>query len=245
MILQFYEFKIRCKKTREALSVYNKIITQDVVRDLEKTAGGEGAIEHLVVDANKQETKTNYDEFYDECPVRSESSQDKPTQADNVNFIKIELIQPTTMNEDVIGMADEKSSSIRNCQHCSEIFSKRSDLNKHLKTVHKDKTLVCDVCHQAFTQIQTLKRHSKIHQSDQRNKLCPFCGKCFVRTDDLRRHVRIHTNERYGRIPFSLISKSKHPSHKIPSQYFKRIRFLILGLTLVINATKDTSKRPN
>ncbi len=182
--MQYYEFKIRCKKTREALILYNKIITQDVVRDLDKTIDTK-------IQSNSRQDIDFGDEFNDNSPARPESSQDK---TEDLNVIKIELFQ-SPVNESVDNAAEDKLSVI-SCQHCTEGFVKRSDLNKHLKTVHKDKTLVCNVCQQSFTQIQTLKRHSKIHQSDQRNKLCPFCGKCFVRTDDLRRHVRIHTNER-------------------------------------------------
>lgn len=186
MILQYYEFKIRCKKTREALLLYNKIITQDVVRDLDKTAGTQST---LSVEVSQHET-IEYEDFTGNGNDHQESSQDKP---EDINVIKIELFDPIN---DAINNANNDKLGVINCEHCSDSFFKKSDLNKHLKTVHKDKTLVCDVCNQSFTQIQTLKRHSKIHQSDQRNKLCPFCGKCFVRTDDLRRHVRIHTNER-------------------------------------------------
>lgn len=193
MILQYYEFKIRCKKTREALILYNKIITQDVVRDLDnnKTTTGTKTTENPIsVELNQPET-IEFDDFTDDnSPDRPESSPDRP---EHNNVFKIEVFDP--MHENTHDAASEKLPVV-SCEHCAEHFVKRSDLNKHLKTIHKDKTLVCDVCNQSFTQIQTLKRHSKIHQSDQRNKLCPFCGKCFVRTDDLRRHVRIHTNER-------------------------------------------------
>lgn len=188
MILQYYEFKIRCKKTREALILYNKIITQDVVRDLDKT---DIKVQNTIsVELAHQSETMYFDDYNDNSPDRPESCQDT---TEHVNVIKIELFDP--MNENIDNATSEKLPVII-CEHCSESFVKRSDLNKHLKTIHKDKTLVCDVCNQSFTQIQTLKRHAKIHQSDQKNKLCPFCGKCFVRTDDLRRHVRIHTNER-------------------------------------------------
>lgn len=188
MILQYYEFKIRCKKTREALILYNKIITQDVVRDLDKTTGFK--TQNIITVEMNQEEPIDFDDFNGNSTDHPESPQDKH---DHINVIKIELFDQ--MNESIHNADSEKLPTV-SCDHCSESFVKRSDLNKHLKTIHKDKTLVCDVCNQSFTQIQTLKRHSKIHQSDQRNKLCPFCGKCFVRTDDLRRHVRIHTNER-------------------------------------------------
>lgn len=191
MILQYYEFKIRCKKTREALILYNKIITQDVVRDLDKTTGGmKTHLNTISVEMTHHET-VDFDDFHGNSTDRPESSQD---QSEHINVIKIELFDQ--MNAESVDNADSEKLTIVKCDHCTERFAKRSDLNRHLKTIHKDKTLVCSVCSQSFTQIQTLKRHSKIHQSDQKNKLCPFCGKCFVRTDDLRRHVRIHTNER-------------------------------------------------
>lgn len=191
MILQYYEFKIRCKKTREALILYNKIITQDVVRNL-VNASDTNMPNTISVELNQPET-INFDDFNANSPDRPVSSHSQD-HSEQISVVKIELFDP--INENINNAASEKLPVASSCEYCSESFVKRSDLSKHLKTIHKDKTLVCDVCNQSFTQIQTLKRHSKIHQSDQRNKLCPFCGKCFVRTDDLRRHVRIHTNER-------------------------------------------------
>lgn len=185
MVLKCYEFKIRCKKTREALILYNKTITQDIVRDLnDKTT--------VIKNQNTTQVELDEKDTLDFTDFNDNSNEPELTQEcdkpELINVIKIELFDQLTENINKVPLLT--------CEHCSESFLKRNDLSKHMKTIHKDKTLVCDVCNQSFTQIQTLKRHSKIHQSDQKNKLCPFCGKCFVRTDDLRRHVRIHTNER-------------------------------------------------
>lgn len=185
MVIKCYEFKMRCKKTKEALILYNRIITQDIVRDLDdKTMKNQNTTQ---VELDEKET-IDFTDFNDSSNDPELTGDcDKP---ERINVIKIELFDQMSEN------TDKDKLPVLTCGHCLETFSKRSDLNKHLKLTHKDKTLVCDVCNQSFTQIQTLKRHSKIHQSDQKNKLCAFCGKCFVRTDDLRRHLRIHTNER-------------------------------------------------
>lgn len=173
MVLKYYEFTSRCKKTRTVLKTYHKMI----LRDLDKTTAVKS--ENTIPDELNQNDSIDFDEFNDNSNDRLEISQDcdKP---EHISAIKIELYD--RLNEHFTNIDGDKLT-VNSCGHCSESFTKRNDLNKHLKTIHKDKTLVCDVCGQSFTQIQTLKRHSKIHQSDQKNKLCPFCGKCFVRSE--------------------------------------------------------------
>lgn len=91
------------------------------------------------------------------------------------------------------------TTKIFGCKECFESFERVIHLDKHMKSAHPDTKInkfVCSQCNQIFSQAQTLARHAKIHQINQRNKLCTFCGKCFMRSDDLKRHTRIHTGER-------------------------------------------------
>lgn len=94
---------------------------------------------------------------------------------------------------------DETSQPLFPCSECIQCFTKQRDLKRHIKNDHgklNSDTAYCDICNQAFSQAQTLARHMKIHQENQKNKLCTFCGKGFLRSDDLKRHTRIHTGER-------------------------------------------------
>ncbi|KAJ6630499.1 Zinc finger protein [Pseudolycoriella hygida] len=191
IVLQFYEFKLRCKKTRETLILYNKVISEDVGRDLGDTSSSMN--QNTISMEQNEEEAIDFDDLT--------GIDDPPHKSECLSPAEIERINETTQH------SGSETCLLVKCEHCADHFVKRSELNKHLKTVHKDKTLVCDVCNQSFTQMQTLKRHAKIHQSDQRNKLCPFCGKCFVRTDDLRRHLRIHTNERPYSCPYENCDK--------------------------------------
>ncbi|XP_050067396.1 zinc finger protein 431-like [Anopheles maculipalpis] len=55
----------------------------------------------------------------------------------------------------------------------------------------------CDTCDKSFSQPQTLRRHSRIHDQTGSSKIdCERCGRQFLRSDDLTRHMRTHTGER-------------------------------------------------
>jgi uncharacterized Zn-finger protein len=78
-------------------------------------------------------------------------------------------------------MEEEKKAPVEKpwvCKHCPSSFTKKYNLNKHVKQVHsgcerkhmrhikKDKKVVCPVCAKEFTHSSSLKKHIiKNHQS--------------------------------------------------------------------------------
>lgn len=79
------------------------------------------------------------------------------------------------------------------CFECNKDFSKRHDLNRHLRIHTGSKPYACAVCQLSFTQKSTLQRHfNAIHILDTKLKYCYecyICGKKFKRKDHLEAHM--------------------------------------------------------
>lgn len=101
--------------------------------------------------------------------------------------IKIEIIKG---EENIVPISKEETKKRKRFER------KKKDNDTSETDQSLDKRYRCEICDAKFTKVQSLKRHVKIHQADQKKKVCPFCGKGFIRADDLTRHIRIHTGER-------------------------------------------------
>lgn len=83
------------------------------------------------------------------------------------------------------------------CEHCSETFTKKSLLTKHIRRVHKEvivKPFQCDVCKRHFESYGVIKAHMKIHGVG--DFMCDFCGRNFAKKTNMQIHVRTHTGEK-------------------------------------------------
>merc|ERR1712133_19108 len=78
-----------------------------------------------------------------------------------------------------------------NCKFCSEKFSDRLDLRRHVMEMHQDaKTHACNICDKTFHDVRNMKAHLKAHE-DQ-SCVCQDCGKVFKNKTYLKRHVVEH-----------------------------------------------------
>ncbi|XP_077978994.1 uncharacterized protein LOC144434414 [Glandiceps talaboti] len=82
------------------------------------------------------------------------------------------------------------------CKRCSQNFSQKDDLKRHVKNCHKTiQPIICEVCEKTFSQLWLLEKHLKVH-SKERLFACRKCGKEFKVKSELSMHRKIHENER-------------------------------------------------
>ncbi len=76
-----------------------------------------------------------------------------------------------------------------NCPECGEVFSSRIKFNRHKMKTHRNSTFPCSQCEKSFSEKSDLIRHVKtIHQRIQ-DFICSLCGKRFNQIGNLRRHI--------------------------------------------------------
>ena len=83
---------------------------------------------------------------------------------------------------------------IYECQLCSKVFKRRSNLLKHERNHAQNKVFRCDVCGQAFPELQELAFH-RAHCETNYYK-CHICDKEFGAKFSLKCHVETHSNEK-------------------------------------------------
>lgn len=84
------------------------------------------------------------------------------------------------------------------CPHCPQTFISSGDMNKHVRRHNRDRipiprNFVCNICGAAFELSNSLKRHTKKHETiDSREFVCEFCSKKFYRKDQFKEHIIRH-----------------------------------------------------
>ncbi|XP_073804523.1 uncharacterized protein isoform X1 [Danio rerio] len=90
-----------------------------------------------------------------------------------------------------------KSKSMCNysCTRCRKSFSKKSNLDIHMRVHTKEKPYTCKQCGKRFGYIQGFENHMRIH-TGERPYTCQQCGKSFYHAGNFAAHQRIHTGQR-------------------------------------------------
>lgn len=85
------------------------------------------------------------------------------------------------------------------CQLCGKRFSRKFNLNTHIKCVHSDeKDYICSFCNRAFNHSSNLRKHIKtVHSSDKPFR-CQVCSKSFKHVGAMKGHVRVIHGVRDG-----------------------------------------------
>jgi hypothetical protein len=84
------------------------------------------------------------------------------------------------------------------CYFCGKPFSKRVDLNVHMKTVHlKESSRLCNLCRKYFSSTAAINRHIRSVHLLERNYKCQLCSKKLSSYANLNQHIQsVHTKEK-------------------------------------------------
>ncbi|KAJ3611979.1 hypothetical protein NHX12_020258 [Muraenolepis orangiensis] len=102
----------------------------------------------------------------------------------------------------------------KHCTLCGKYFSRKVDMDRHLKSHSEERPYKCPYCEKCFKHLYVLKRHQKEISADSVNsapssmaeapvataaadgKVCPVCARTLPCTADIAKHLRSHTEER-------------------------------------------------
>ena len=148
------------------------------------------------------------------CPVVSRSSREagaltshpKPVQ----QFIHHTVPQPQALASTSSApppppfkkrTSRDKDKPLHACEveKCSKAFTRKSDLNRHMRIHSGDRPFVCshNDCGKAFIQRSALQVHLRVHTGEKPHSCeYPGCGKTFGDSSSLARHRRTHTGKR-------------------------------------------------
>jgi len=94
----------------------------------------------------------------------------------------------------VIGKKSLPTSNDRQCSECGKIFSKPSQLSRHLRTHNGERPYKCGVCSSSFSQLSSLEAHRFTH-TNEKPFVCPLCTFQTVQKSALKKHCgRAHPN---------------------------------------------------
>lgn len=101
------------------------------------------------------------------------------------------------------------------CDSCGQRFTVRSDLMRHINTVHSSlRPYDCDLCSEKFATSDALRYHrNKTHSTV--HHCCDFCGKAYKWKGELRTHVQRNHVEHKERYQCSLCSRNYAEKRKL------------------------------
>ena len=74
------------------------------------------------------------------------------------------------------------------CDICNKLFSNKSNLRKHIKSVHEKMKFKCEICTKNFTRKDNLLSHKRNIHSKSIEFECTVCEKKFNRKGNLQAH---------------------------------------------------------
>lgn len=86
---------------------------------------------------------------------------------------------------------EPSSGSNLKCHICSRIYINRSNLRRHLNTVHSGKLFECGECQLKFENARKLTFHMKVHKKNDAF-ICDHCGRQEITRNEMEQHLEIH-----------------------------------------------------
>lgn len=77
------------------------------------------------------------------------------------------------------------------CTYCNKMFTRSSNLTKHLNIHTKERSFKCNECDKTFLHAFALTRHQRVHTGEKPYK-CVHCGKYFSDPSTRNRHAKLH-----------------------------------------------------
>ena len=82
------------------------------------------------------------------------------------------------------------------CSKCEFISNRHDNLERHIKTIHGDVKYKCNECEFISNRNDAFIRHTDTVHGDKKSFFCPECDSAFKRKDKIKRHVETkHTEE--------------------------------------------------
>lgn len=98
-------------------------------------------------------------------------------------------LTPNIKKESIV---DNQNNS--KCHICMKVYVNRSNLKRHLSTVHSVKDFQCKICQKTFDKQPQLSGHLRIH-GKSKNRVsytCDHCGKTEKTRVAITQHIEIH-----------------------------------------------------
>lgn len=93
--------------------------------------------------------------------------------------------------------AKDEANVPHRCKICSASFTRASELQSHLRTIHKSKSFSCDVCPATFGHISSKYRHHRTVHLKRRDFSCDQCHQTFTERSAVAKHRRtVHEGTR-------------------------------------------------
>jgi len=146
-----------------------------------------------VSDTDTNEKSRSEDERY----INYQQANDISTRiglSNQINAVEVEckLLELQHTQQSTNQLRSMKDEKVHVCELCGKCFSRKFNLNTHIKCVHsKEKDYLCTYCQRAFNHSSNLRKHIKTVHGLEKRIPCSICCKLFKHTDALNNHLKV------------------------------------------------------
>ena len=146
-------------------------------------------------------------------PVQHEAQEVGPATVPSPHTVADEVIQndipqENAQTEQVTNIPQVNSGRfVCTFAHCNKSYTKKSDLKRHVESIHEGKKCTCATCQMEFTLKKNLAVHFKLHDNST-SHVCWVCGKGCQHEIGLASHLAGHSGEKNSSCPNQGCNKS-------------------------------------
>ena len=86
---------------------------------------------------------------------------------------------------------------------CDKHFGSYPLMRSHIKLVHKDQGVQCNLCNKYYCGKEKLRKHNiLVHRTEIGSFHCDLCEKSYKQQCDLARHLKTHEHGKIGHLSF-------------------------------------------
>jgi hypothetical protein len=118
---------------------------------------------------------------------------DRTTTLSLASLSRYQHINPFTLSPYAIPTGPQSSpraSQGFTCDFCGKVYCRKYVLKIHMRTHTGFKPLKCKFCDKSFSDPSNMKKHVKLHDTENTVHKCKHCGRNFVRYRGLLNHIK-------------------------------------------------------
>ncbi|CAF1027622.1 unnamed protein product [Didymodactylos carnosus] len=102
---------------------------------------------------------------------------------------------PISMDNCTDSSATHSPTSSFKCFYCGNLFTSKTQLERHTRIHVSSNNLRCNICDRSFTTVEILSEHKLTHCKSTTTNICVYCNQIILNENDYKQHLYEHNSK--------------------------------------------------